>query len=79
MKTTTTRRTILAASVTLPLLPVSAYATPGNATDAAWSAYEAAKAAFEAADRDYDAVEASLPEHLKMSAFPDMPPAGRTD
>ena len=42
MKTTITRRTALAASVTLPLLPASAFAAPGNATDAAWSAYEAA-------------------------------------
>ena len=32
---TITRRTALAASVTLPLLPVSAYATPADPTVAA--------------------------------------------
>ena len=45
-------RTALAAPVTLPLLPVSAYATPGNATDAAWAAYEAAQARYEATPDD---------------------------
>ncbi len=54
---TITRRTALAASATLPLLPVSAYATPGNATDAAWSAYEAAKANYEANDQELSRVE----------------------
>ena len=77
--TTTTRRTVITGAAALPLLPAVALAVPGNATDAAWSAYEAAKAAFEATDRDYDAVEASLPEHLKISAHPDMPPEGRSD
>ncbi len=43
-----TRRTALAVPVTLPLLPVAAYATPANATDAAWAAREAAKARYEA-------------------------------
>jgi hypothetical protein len=89
--TTTTRRNIIAGAaampllpalavpVTLPLLPVSAFAAPGNATDYHWQRYHAAKAAFEAANRDHDAMEASFPEHLKISAFPDMPPEGRTD
>ena len=63
----------LAASVTLPLLPVAAFAMPGNATDTAWSAYEAAKANYEAAHRDFEAMEASLPEHLKISAHPGNP------
>ena len=81
--TTTARRTIIAAALavpaTLPLLPVPAFATPGNATDTAWSAYEAAKANYDAAYRDYTAMEASLPDHLKISEHPDMPPEGRTD
>ncbi len=61
---------VLAAPVTLPLLPVPAYATPGNATDSQWQRYQAAKAAFAATDRDYDAMEASLPEHLKLKVMP---------
>ncbi len=68
--TTTTRRNIivgaaalpllpaLAVPVTLPLLPVAAFATPGNATDAAWSAYEAAWARYDADKAARDAVEA---------------------
>ncbi len=56
-----TRRTALAASAALPLLPVSALATPGNATDAAWSAYEAAKANYEANDQAYHVFEAAVP------------------
>ena len=44
---TITRRTALAVPVTLPLLPVAAYATPANATDAAWAARDAAKARYE--------------------------------
>ena len=43
MTTTITRRTALAASVTLPLLPVSAYATPA---DPAVEAYRAWRAAY---------------------------------
>ena len=70
MNTTITRRTALAVPVTLPLLPVSAYATPGNATDSRWQRYRAAKVAFEVTDRDYTAMEALLPEHLKISAHP---------
>ena len=58
---TITRRTALAASVTLPLLPVSAFATPGNATDAAWSAYEAAKARYAENNRQYEAFETAIP------------------
>ncbi len=58
---TITRRTALAASVTLPLLPVSAFATPGNATDAAWSAYEAAKARYAENERQYKAFDAAIP------------------
>jgi len=46
--------------VTLPLLPVSAFAS-ANATDAAWSAYEAAKANYEASDQAYRAFEAVIP------------------
>ena len=60
----------LAVPATLPLLPVPAFATPGNATDTAWSAYEAAKANYEATYRDYTAMEASLPEHLKLKVMP---------
>ena len=71
---TITRRTALAVPVTLPLLPVSAFATPGNATDYHWQRYHAAKAAFEAANRDHDAMEASFPEHLRISAHPGTPP-----
>jgi hypothetical protein len=76
---TITRRTCLAVPVTLPLLPVSAFATPANATDAAWAAYQSARAAFDATDRDYTAVVSLLPEHLQISAHPDMPWEGRTD
>ncbi len=57
---TITRRTALAAPVTLPLLPVSAFATPGNATDAAWSAYETARKNMPD-DQAYSAFEATLP------------------
>ncbi len=69
----------LAAPVTLPLLPVSAYAgandalthhLDANATDYHWQRYHAAKIAFEATDRDYTAMEASLPDHLKLTAMP---------
>ena len=55
---TITRRTALAAPVTLPLLPVSAYAG-ANATDAAWSAYEAARARYDADKAARDAAEAA--------------------
>ena len=65
MKTTTTRRAVIAASVTLPLLPATALAVPvtsyapGNATDAAWSAYEVAKSRYAADKAARDAVEAA--------------------
>jgi len=59
--TTITRRTAIAASVSLPLLPVSAYATPGNATDAAWAAYEVATARYAENRRQVAAFEAALP------------------
>ena len=78
-KGTITRRTALAVPVTLPLLPVSAFAALGNATDPQWQRYHAANASFEATHRDWAAMEASLPEHLKISAHPGMPPEGRTD
>ncbi len=48
MKTTITRRTALAVPVTLPLLPVSAYATPAD--DPAVAAYEEWLAAYDAYD-----------------------------
>jgi hypothetical protein len=59
--TTTTRRNIIAGAAAMPLLPATALAAPGNATDAAWSAYEAAKANYEANDQAYDAFEATIP------------------
>ncbi len=65
--TTITRRTALAVPVTLPLLPVSAFATPGNATDAAWSAYEAAKARYAADKAARDAVEAATGIYVSIS------------
>ncbi len=65
--TTITRRTALAASVTLPLLPVSAFATPGNATDAAWSAYEAARARYAADKAARDTVEAATGIYVSIS------------
>ena len=64
---TTTRRTVIAVPVTLPLLPVSAFATPGNATDAAWSAYEAAKARYAADKAARDAVEAATGIYVSIS------------
>ena len=57
---TITRRTALAVPVTLPLLPVSAYAG-ANATDAAWAAYEAAWANYDANEQAQDAFEAAIP------------------
>ena len=70
---TITRRTALAASVTLPLLPVSPYAAPGNATDAAWSAYEAARARYAENHQAYDAFEATIPigPRPRFDAFED--------
>ena len=56
-----TRRTALAVPVTLPLLPLTAYAAPANATDAAWAAWNVAKANSDANDQAYRAFEASLP------------------
>ena len=57
------RRTVITAvaalPVTLPLLPASASAHPGNATDAAWSAYEVAKSRYAADKAARDAVEAA--------------------
>ena len=44
---TITRRTALAASVTLPLLPVSAYATPADPAVEAYEEWRAAYGAFE--------------------------------
>ena len=44
---TITRRTALAASVTLPLLPVSAYATPADPAVEAYRIWRAAEGAFE--------------------------------
>ena len=61
MKTTITRRTALAVPVTLPLLPMSAYAAPGNATDGAWAAYEVATARYTENKRQFAAFEAALP------------------
>ena len=43
---TITRRTALAASVTLPLLPVSAYATPADPAVAAYREWRAALVAY---------------------------------
>ncbi len=48
MKTTITRRTALAASATLPLLPVASYAAPAD--DPAVEAYEEWLAAYDAND-----------------------------
>ena len=59
--TTTTRRKVIAGAAALPLLPVSAFAQPGNATDAAWSAYTAAKANYETHDQAYHTFEAAVP------------------
>ncbi len=71
--TTTTRRNIIAGAaalpllpalavpVTLPLLPVAAYAGTTNATDAAWPAYRAARARYEENRRARTAFEAALP------------------
>jgi len=57
---TITRRTALAASVTLPLLPVTAYATPA---DPAVEAYWTWRAAYEARDASLEAdVEDDTPE-----------------
>ncbi len=58
---TITRRTALAASAALPLLPVSAFATPANATDAAWATYKAAKARYDEHESLYGAFEAAIP------------------
>ena len=57
--TTTTRRAVIAGAAALPLLPVTALAAPGNATDAAWSAYEAGRARYAADKAARDAVEAA--------------------
>ena len=38
----------------MPLLPATALAVPGNATDAAWSAYQAAQARYDAQPGDTD-------------------------
>ena len=62
-----TRRTALAVPVTLPLLPVAAYATPANATDDAWTAREAALGRItdhkgEMADETIDALFAPVDE-----------------
>ncbi len=64
---TITRRTALAVPVTLPLLPVSAFATPGNATDAAWSAYETGRARYDADKAARDAVEAATGIYTSIS------------
>ena len=64
---TITRRTALAVPVTLPLLPVSAFAQPGNATDAAWAAYEAAWARYDADKAARDAVEAATGIYTSIS------------
>ena len=50
-----TRRTAIALPVTLPLLPVPAFAASGNATDAAWGVYKAAIPAARAGRRGIDA------------------------
>ncbi len=47
MKTTITRRTALAVPVTLPLLPVSAYATPADPAVEAYRTWRAASGAHE--------------------------------
>ncbi len=55
------RRTVITAAVALPCIGVagSAFAEPGNATDAAWSAYEAAWARYDADKAVRDAAEAA--------------------
>ena len=50
---TITRRTALAVPVTLPLLPIAAYATP---TDPAVEAYRVWRAAFVAWERSFDRI-----------------------
>ncbi len=47
MQNTITRRTTLAASVTLPLLPATAYAAPADPTVEAYWAWRAAHEAYE--------------------------------
>jgi hypothetical protein len=60
--------------VTLPLLPVSAFAAPGNATDGAWAAYEVATARYAENRRQFAAFEAALPTGPvpRMSDFEDV-------
>ena len=47
MKTTITRRTALAVPVTLPLLPVSAFATPADPAVEAYWTWRIANEAYE--------------------------------
>ncbi len=47
MSTTTTRRAVIAASVTLPLLPVASYAQPGDPAVAAYRKWLVANEAYE--------------------------------
>ncbi len=66
------RRKLIAAAVALPCIGVagSATATPGNATDAAWSAYEDAKAAHKSASQLFHSISDALPAHLCTDARP---------
>ena len=65
MSNTITRRTALAASVTLPLLPVTAYATPA---DPAVEAYWTWRAAYDANAASIDSgVDTGTPEGQVLS------------
>ena len=68
------RRKLIAGAVALPaalpLLPASASAQRGNATDAAWSAYEDARAAHRAASQLFHSISDALPAHLCTDARP---------
>jgi hypothetical protein len=65
MSNTITRRTALAASVTLPLLPVTAYATPA---DPAVEAYREWRAAYDANAASIDSgVDNDTPEGQVLS------------
>jgi hypothetical protein len=65
VQNTITRRTALAASVTLPLLPVTAYATPA---DLAVEAYREWRAAYDANAASIDSgVDNDTPEGQVLS------------
>ena len=63
------RRTVITAAVALPCIGMvgSATATPGNATDNAWSAYEAGRARYDADKAARDAVEAATGIYTSIS------------